>query len=121
MWMPDLTRWAEDVARLLRPGGHLFLHEEHPAHPLWSWDEDEPRVRPDRGYFARSHVNDTFPGGGAVQWQHTLGEIVTAVAAAGLRIVHLAEYPQPFWRMGDVRAAAFEGRLPNTFALLAQR
>jgi SAM-dependent methyltransferase len=25
IWMPDLARWADEVARLLRPGGHLFV------------------------------------------------------------------------------------------------
>jgi SAM-dependent methyltransferase len=121
IWMPDLHSWARDIARLLRPSGHLFLHEEHPAVPLWSWDEDEPRIRAGRSYFAGSHVNDTFPGGGAVQWQWTLGEIVTAVVTAGLQVVHLAEYAEPFWRMGGVEAAAWAGRLPNSFALLARR
>jgi SAM-dependent methyltransferase len=120
VWMPDLTAWAWDIVRLLRPGGHLFVYEEHPAAPLWSWDRDEARIRPDRSYFAASHVNDSFPANGAVQWQRTLGEIVTTVTAAGLRIVHLAEYPEPFWRMGDIDAAAFTGRLPNAFSLLAR-
>src|SRR6266568_3342833 len=85
------------VARLLRPSGHLFVYEAHPAAILWTWDEDQPRIREDRSYFGRSHVNDTFPGRGAVEWQWTLGEIITAVAAAGMEILHLGEYPEPFW------------------------
>ncbi|MEU6073866.1 class I SAM-dependent methyltransferase [Micromonospora sp. NPDC047074] len=121
IWMPDLARWAQDIVRLLRPSGHLFIYEEHPAAPIWTWDADEPRIRPDRSYFARSHINDTFPAGGAVQWQRTLGEVVTTVAAAGLHILHLGEYADPFWRMGGVDAAAWAGRLPNSFALLARR
>ena len=121
MWMPDLTGWAQDVARLLRPSGYLFVYEAHPAVPLWTWDEDEPRIRADRGYFGPSHVNDTFPANGAVEWQWTLGQIVTAVVAAGMQILHLGEYPEPFWRAGGVRAAAWDGRLPNSFALLARR
>lgn len=121
IWMPDLNAWARDIARLLRPSGHLFVYEEHPAAPLWSWDVDEPRIRPDRSYFAIGHVNDSFPANGAVQWQHTLGEIVTALITAGFRLRHLAEHPEPFWRMGGVPAAAFDGRLPNAFSLLAQR
>ena len=120
IWMPDLDAWAREAARLLRPGGHLFVFEEHPAVPLWAWDEDKPRIRPDRSYFAPSHVNDSFPARGAVQWQRTLAQVVTAVLAAGLDLVSLAEYPEPFWRMGDLRAAAWEGRLPNTFSLLAR-
>ena len=121
IWMADLTRWARDVARLLRPSGHLFVYEAHPAVILWTWDEDRPRIREDRSYFARSHVNDTFPARGAVEWQWTLGQVVTAVAAAGMEILHLGEYPEPFWRAGGVSAAAWSGRLPNSFALLARR
>jgi SAM-dependent methyltransferase len=121
IWMPDLRAWACDAARLLRPSGHLFVYEAHPAVPLWTWDEDEPRIRPDRGYFERSHVNDTFPARGAVEWQATLGEIINGVICAGLEVQHVAEYPDPFWHPDNVTAAAWDGRLPNSFALLAQR
>ena len=36
IWLPDLTGWARDVARLLRPSGHLFVYEAHPAVTLWT-------------------------------------------------------------------------------------
>ncbi|MGW7682620.1 class I SAM-dependent methyltransferase [Kribbella sp. NPDC054772] len=122
IWMRDIDAWARDVARLVRPGGHLFVYEAHPAVPLWSWDEDEPRVRPDRSYFAESHINDTFPGNGAQEWQWTLGQIVTAVSRAGLQVQVLEEYAEPFWRpQDDTSAAAWSGRLPNSYALLARR
>jgi SAM-dependent methyltransferase len=121
IWMRDLSAWARDVARLLRPAGFLFIYEGHPAVPLWTWDENETRIRTDRSYFGRSHVNDTFPGQGAVEWQWTLGEIVNAVVSAGLEVHHLAEYPEPFWRPGGIAAAAWRGQLPNSFALVAQK
>ncbi|MEV6350111.1 class I SAM-dependent methyltransferase [Actinoplanes sp. NPDC051851] len=123
IWMPDIDAWATEMARLLRPGGHLFLHEGHPATELWTWDADEPRIRPDRDYFGASFICDdfSFPANGAVMFQWTLGRTVTALIRAGLEIRHLAEYPEPFWRMGEVDAAAFRGRLPNAFALLARR
>jgi SAM-dependent methyltransferase len=121
IWMPDLRAWARDAARLLRPSGHLFIYEAHPTVPLWSWDEDAPRIRPDRGYFERSHVNDTYPARGAVEWQATLAEIISAVIGAGLEVQHVAEYAEPFWRPDSVAAAAWQGRLPNSFSLLAQR
>ncbi|KJK37911.1 methyltransferase [Lentzea aerocolonigenes] len=121
IWLRDLEVWAADVARLLRPGGHLFVHEGHPMVPLWTWDEDEPRIRPDRGYFERSHVNDTFPGNGAVEWQATLAEIITAVLGAGLELRHVAEHPEPFWKWDGLDAAAWRGQLPNTFTLLARK
>jgi SAM-dependent methyltransferase len=121
IWMPDLAAWARDVARLLRPGGHLFVFEGHPAVPLWTWDADRPRIRTDRSYFGPNHVNDSFPANGAVEWQWTLGQIVTALIDAGLETRHLGEHPEPFWRPGGVTAAAWSGHLPNTFSLLARR
>jgi SAM-dependent methyltransferase len=122
IWMRDLAAWARDAARVLRPGGRLFVYDAHPAVPLWSWDEDEPRIRPDRSYFAESHVNDTFPGNGAREWQWNLGQIVTAITTAGLHVQVLEEYAEPFWRpQDDTNAAAWSGRLPNSYALLAQK
>jgi SAM-dependent methyltransferase len=121
IWMRDLEAWARDAARLLRPSGHLFIYEAHPAVPLWTWDEDAAHIRPDRDYFARSHVNDTFPARGATEWQWTLGEIINAVISAGLDVRHVSEHAEPFWRWADVDAAAWRGRLPNTFMLLARR
>jgi SAM-dependent methyltransferase len=122
IWMRDINAWARDAARILRPGGHLFVYEAHPAVPLWTWDEDEPRIRPDRSYFAESHINDTYPANGAQEWQWNLGQIVTAVGAAGMHVETLEEYAEPFWRPADGHnAAAWSGRLPNSYALLARR
>jgi SAM-dependent methyltransferase len=121
IWMPDLDAWAATVARLLRPSGHLFVYEGHPMVPLWTWDEDETRIRQDRSYFARSYENDTYPARGATEWQWTLGQVITAVIRAGLEIRQVTEHPEPFWQPGGVTAAAWQGRLPNTYSLLAQR
>jgi ubiquinone/menaquinone biosynthesis C-methylase UbiE len=122
IWMRDIAAWAQDVARVLRPGGHLFVYEAHPAVPLWTWDEDEPRIRPDRSYFAPAQFNDSFPANGAREWQWNLGHIVTAVTEAGLQLKTLEEYAEPFWRPADGHtAAAWSGRLPNSYALLARR
>lgn len=119
--MRSIRAWAHDAARLLRPGGHLFVYEGHPAVPLWTWDPGAPGIRDDRSYFARSHVNDSFPARGATEFQWTLGEILTAVIAAGLELLSVGEYPDPFWKPGGVSAAAWDGRLPNAFSLLARR
>src|SRR5262245_8102354 len=37
-WLPDIRRWAQTVAALLRPGGRLFIREAHPM--MWSIDEE---------------------------------------------------------------------------------
>ena len=41
-WLPDIRRWAEVVAQLLRPGGRLFLREYHPV--LWALSILAPMV-----------------------------------------------------------------------------
>ena len=122
IWLEDLDAWAQEMHRLLRPGGHLFVYEAHPLVPLWAWDADEARVRADRSYFAASHVNDTFPAGGATEHQRTLAELVMTVLGAGFELLHLAEHPEPFWQPdGEDPAAAWDGRLPNAVSLLARR
>src|SRR5205085_10557739 len=35
-WMMDLPAWAGVVARLLKPGGRLYVFEGHPL--AWVWD-----------------------------------------------------------------------------------
>ena len=89
--------------------------------PLWTWEPEEARVRPDRSYFVPGHVNDSFPANGAYEHQRTLAETVMAVLEAGFEVEHLAEHPDPFWKPGGMVAAAWDGRLPNAFSLLARR
>lgn len=122
IWMEDQDAWAAEMHRVLRPGGHLFVDEAHPLVPLWDWDPEQATVRADRGYFAASHTNDTFPAHGATEHQRTLAELVMTVQRAGFTLLHLAEHPDPFWLPGDAdRAAAWDGRLPNAICLLARR
>jgi ubiquinone/menaquinone biosynthesis C-methylase UbiE len=66
IWMPDLDTWAREIVRLLRPTGHLFIYESHPAVPLWTWDADHPRIR---GIAAIStEATSTTPSPPTVQW-----------------------------------------------------
>lgn len=120
-WLPDLDGWAAEVVRVLRPGGQVFVYEAHPLVPVYAWETESAGIRADRSYFAREHVNDTFPAGGAVEAQHTLAETIMAVVNAGLILLDLAEYPEPFWRPDGLDAAVWDGRLPNAFSLLAPR
>ena len=39
-WLPDVRRWADVVAGLLRPGGRLFMREGHPM--VWSLCDPRP-------------------------------------------------------------------------------
>lgn len=53
------------------------------------------------------------------QW--TLGQIVTAVAGAGLHIERLVEHPEPFWDQFPHLDPEMMPRLPHSFTLVARR
>lgn len=99
-WLPDIRRWAEVAASLVRPGGFLYVSEFHPlhfslddptgSHVLRSYFRDGPIVHEDPGSYAdpgARTVNNT-----SYQWVHPLGDVVSAVAAAGLRLEFLHEH-----------------------------
>lgn len=101
-WLPDLRRWAEVVAALLRPGGRLYLFEFHPVEwMLESEAEDPPGLRydyftptegfRDGGAVSYADVDAGDAGQASVQWNHSLGEVVTAAVKAGLLVDELRE------------------------------
>lgn len=94
-WIADLPRWMGCVSRSLAPGGRLVLMD---AHPLRRILKTEP-VRIARPYGgSRIPISDGCDyatrtrTGAQVQFLHSLGEIVSAAAGAGLRVTHLIEH-----------------------------
>jgi SAM-dependent methyltransferase len=114
-WLPDLGAWADGIATILNPGGCFVLVDFHPAAEIFDEDWNHARDYPSGGepllleegvgdYVADSDGGLT-PAGfveGASGFENPekahlfrwgLGKIVTALAAAGLRITALEEYP----------------------------
>ena len=129
VWIPDLARWADAIVAALAPGGRFVLFEEHPmAMCLWVKDG---RVEIVEDYFDTGRPAEYeggwahFEGGeDAVEKQYefgwTLGQVITALAAAGLRIERMDEYPTDSdYRFGGALLEA--RRLPGRFLLIARR
>ena len=137
-WLPSVARWAAQVAALLRPGGRLYLHDVHPL--VLALADDELRFV--YSYFEepRPFANDndaTYTDGDrplantrSYEWNHSLGQIVTAVLDNGLRLDRLTEHDWIAWQRfpwlieaADHRwhAGADRPRLPLSFTLLASR
>jgi len=102
-WIPDMTRWAAVAARFVAPGGFLYLADGHPLSHILA--DEAPVLDPGFGYFHQSepwrfeghgsYVEETavFENPVCYEWQHHLGEIVTAVIQAGLTLEFLHEHP----------------------------
>jgi SAM-dependent methyltransferase len=142
-YLPDLTRWAQVVAGLLRPGGFLYVVEFHPLLNAFGLtvkpgDPVDLTVRHDylEGCGAvERNTTHTYTDGPPLEgdtvhyeWPHSLGEVVTALAAAGLRIEHLSErdfLPFPRWPSmvrtdyGWWRGGDDSPRVPTLYALKA--
>lgn len=142
-WLPDVRRWGQVVAGLLRPGGRLFLREASPV--LWAVDEEredgllvlryayretpEPMEFVEDGTYVESdHV---FQNRRSQSWNHGMGEIVTAVLEAGLVLTQLVEHETVPWQalpgqmvqgdLGEWRLRTQPERLPLTYTLQAVR
>ncbi|HEX8346889.1 MAG TPA: class I SAM-dependent methyltransferase, partial [Actinoplanes sp.] len=142
-WLPDIRHWAQTVAGLLRPGGRLFLHEGHPV--LWALDDArrdgllalehpyferaEPMVFDDPGTYVATEV--VFESTVTHEWNHGLGELITALLGAGLHLTGLVEHDSVPWealhgRMtplgnGEWQLTDRPWRLPHSYTLQAVR
>ncbi|HTK09245.1 MAG TPA: class I SAM-dependent methyltransferase [Ktedonobacteraceae bacterium] len=128
VWLPDIVLWAQTIARMLKPGGLFQLFEEHPiANCVWP---EGGGLQLESDYFGRSNPEYSqgwrhFQGGEQAVEQKAefawpLGDIVTAIARAGLRIERLEEFPvEQNWRFNE-QAGQF-ARLPGSILLLARK
>jgi SAM-dependent methyltransferase len=105
IWLDDLERWANVVARYVRPGGTFYLAEFHPVSMLIDDKAPGDELRLTYPYFQRRQPNRwDEPGSYAdpqaamqatvtYEWEHGLGEIVTPLLRRGLRLDFLHEFP----------------------------
>ncbi|HTC70162.1 MAG TPA: class I SAM-dependent methyltransferase [Acidothermaceae bacterium] len=140
-WLPSISRWAEVVAGLLRPGGRLFMREGHPM--LWALSDPRPDglLVVEYPYFETDGVifNEELSYAGteaiaapeAVSFNHGLGEIFTALQDAGLTVTSFEEHREVPWNaLGEAMTASpdFDGefvlvegrdRLPLSYTIQA--
>jgi len=125
-WLPDLPAWAGIVASLLRPGGRFLLYEHH---PLWEvLDTADTGLRIDDDYFGadraehgarpddRRSAMGTTADSDFISFVWPVGNVVTALIGAGLRITGLTEQPEADMYPGLGERAAW---LPATYLVQA--
>jgi SAM-dependent methyltransferase len=99
--LTDLDEWARGVASALRPHGELLAFDDHPVADcvdgLLRWRDD---------YFRDASDPQRL-------WR--IGQVVSALARAGLHVEALEEYP------GGTSRRRHDRRIPATFLLYARR
>lgn len=143
-WLPDVRRWAEVVATLLKPGGRLFIREGHPM--LWALGDprSDGLVTVEHPYVERAEATVWDEPGTYVEtdvqfehtvtheWNHGIGQILTAVLDAGLEVTAFEEHDSAPWDPlpGYTESAAHDGehrlrdrpwRVPFTYTLQARK
>ena len=141
-WLPDIRAWAGIVAAMLRPGGVLYLADAHPA--AYVLDDAKRAADGMPGFFApyfsdepvvcteeRDYIDSeaTFAHPTSHTWIHPLGDIVTGLIEAGMRLDWLHEHAGVPWRMFEILVRDDDGLyrwpdkpwLPLAFSLKARR
>jgi len=138
-WLPDLDRWAESVAHHLRLGGTFYVADGHPLTTPFDYGSTAEDLAVTNPYFDEEPITQDHDGSYA-GWDfglehttshgfaHPMGEVVTALADAGLRIEFLHEHPWAFFQRFEAMEEREEDRwylpgleydLPFTFSLKA--
>ncbi|HSP47115.1 MAG TPA: class I SAM-dependent methyltransferase [Clostridiaceae bacterium] len=132
-WLQDVGAYFKVVAKCLKPGGVLFIHEMHPMANMFalngednfdpenpkglanSYFKDEPWVANDgMNYMTKKeYSSETF-----TSFAHSMGEIVSAMGDNGLLTIKLREYDR------DITTAfgALEGQgIPLSMVIVAKK
>ena len=106
VWLPDIPQWAKVVSHFLKPGGTFYMVDSHPFMNIFDY-KDASRLSVLYPYFGTGEPEvfepdesgtHTYTDGDATlkttnyQWAHSMGEIVSSLAAAGLTIEFLHEF-----------------------------
>ena len=136
-WLPDITRWAQVAASFVKPGGFFYIAEFHPLILMSDNRRGMTKLENEISYFNTAMREDP-PGpdysdpskivSETHQWMYRLGDIVSALAATGLRIEYLHEYAEciyphfPFMKLQSDGQWHIEGDpIPTIFSVEATK
>ncbi len=99
-WLPDLQPWAQMISERLKPGGIFYLVEFHPICWMFDYTVSPPELK--YGYQQKEPIYEEYQGTYAnpeskmmskeYGWNHSLGEVITCLANAGLNVELLKEH-----------------------------
>lgn len=141
-WLPDLARWAQVAAHFVKPGGLFYIAEFHPISMIFDDAEDVDDLRVRYPYFpgeeplrfvdAGDYTDRSAPlrNNTTYEFLHPVGDVVSALADAGLRIEFLHEFPFSTYQFmqiterlpdGTVRLTKHDGSVPLLYSIRATK
>lgn len=142
-WLPDIAKWGEIVAAMLKPGGKLYMADGHPAMLLM--EEEDGRLvhqypwRTDPNSPLRFDEEITYTGAPMPQsssvsydWIHPLSSIIESLLSNGLALNFLHEHETVTWPYASLmvpdeeeprmyRLPAHLPQMPLSFSLSATK
>jgi 2-polyprenyl-3-methyl-5-hydroxy-6-metoxy-1,4-benzoquinol methylase len=136
-WLPDITLWAQVASSFVKPGGFFYMAEFHPLILMSDNRRGMTKLENEISYFHTAMRQDP-PGpdysdpskivSETHQWMYRLGDIVSALAATGLRIEYLHEFAEciyphfPFMKQqGDGQWHIEGDPIPTIFSIKATK
>lgn len=126
-WLPDLDAWFALVARLLRPGGHLFLYEMHPMLDMF---DAETGLEVKRSYFFDRPLEssddpdyyqpDKIVAATSYWFPHTMSDVIGGCLRHGLTLERFEEYGHDL-SMVFRAFEDFENKPAMSYALVARK
>ena len=103
VWLPDVYRWARTVAALLADRGRLYFVDTHPYVQVLAEDHGvlvhrypwrTPCETPNVFDNEMTYTGDPTPLESRMiyEWNHSLGDVISALVEAGLRITGVREH-----------------------------
>ncbi|NKB70312.1 MAG: methyltransferase domain-containing protein [Candidatus Latescibacteria bacterium] len=132
-WVTDIDAWAAVIYRLLRPGGTLFLFENHPLNYVWDYEAADYTLAPGPDYCDGGFVvNRSYPATEIARYLDVedrpvihdrvwpLGHVINAVIKAGLVLRHFQEFADR-WIPFENMSPEVHRRLPHGYMLIADK
>lgn len=136
-WVKNLKTWMQTAAHFLKSGGIFYLMDGHPILDCFNCEGEGYKIK--GSYFSKDfplHYNESgdYADSGFrsnkdhYEWVWPLGEIITSVIAAGLRIEFLHEFGQTFFSASPAMTRDAKGwwrhpehsdNIPHMFTLRA--
>lgn len=131
-WLPDLHPFFQKAGKLLKPGGKVFIYEQHPFTELFP-DDDGPEenslevvnpylsAQPYIGHDGIDYVGNTTYESSTLYWfTHPLSEIIMGMVSNQIKLTFFQEYEHNISEV-CLRLAEADAHLPLSYILIGEK